>query len=51
MKGTDATRTPEQRVKTISYLLNEIPFNKNEKFNGKLIYKIIAKKFWKSSQI
>ena len=38
MGGKDATRTPEQGVDTISYLINELPFAKNEKFNGNLIY-------------
>ena len=35
MGGKDVTRTPEQRVDTISHLINELPFNKYEKFNRK----------------
>jgi hypothetical protein len=38
MGGKDATRTPEQGVDTISYLINDIPFARNEQLNGKLIY-------------
>jgi hypothetical protein len=51
MEGSDATRTPEVGFNTINYLLNELPFNKYEKFNRKLIYEKKAKKLWKSGQI